>query len=311
MYFPDHEATALGCVEQFQYCFPPSDLPYPCTDWGPRNEQFSAMATFLSLYVPGFTDDPIAALEHGDDQFAWSLNEMYTFFKITTDKFAIYDYLASRIHYHKGIPLIRQKDIIVENRVLDHYEEQWMIEVETWFMKAYLTGILSIQDAALFSILDLDSRFSLEYGQKWKLCSRILFHNNNFTNINWIGFWVTTASLTFLCLVGHQVARFHNVLKFMSRWLAFGFTRLFLNKVAGSIRTVRRPIAWFGRPAEVMYVFELLQLVSRKRPWYENRSSGGASASAQTNDSERPSTRHEAGDDAGHPDEYYSIDDPI
>jgi hypothetical protein len=97
----------------------------------------------------------------------------------------------------------------------------------------------------------------------------------------------------------------------MSCRLAFGFTGLFLNKFAGSIHTVRRSIAWFGRPAEVLYVFELLQLVSRKRPWYENRSSDGASTSVQMNDSERSSTCHEAGDDASHPDEYYSIDDPI
>jgi hypothetical protein len=42
-FYPDHEATALGCVEQFQHCFPPSPLSNPCTEWGTCNASFSAM----------------------------------------------------------------------------------------------------------------------------------------------------------------------------------------------------------------------------------------------------------------------------
>jgi len=31
-YCLDYETTALGCVEQFQYCFPSSLLLIPCAD---------------------------------------------------------------------------------------------------------------------------------------------------------------------------------------------------------------------------------------------------------------------------------------
>ena len=70
-FYPDHEATALGCVEQFQYCFPPSPLSNPCTDWGAHNESFSAMYDYLAAQFPGgFTGDISPAFEHWNGQFA-------------------------------------------------------------------------------------------------------------------------------------------------------------------------------------------------------------------------------------------------
>jgi hypothetical protein len=64
-FYPDHKATTLSCVEQFQYCFPPSPLSNPCTDWGAHNKSFSAMYDYLTAQFPGgFTGDISPAFEH-------------------------------------------------------------------------------------------------------------------------------------------------------------------------------------------------------------------------------------------------------
>jgi hypothetical protein len=68
-YVADYEATALGCIEQFKYCFPPSPLSIPCTDWGARDHQFSAMLNYLIFHYTGQYDgDTHSLLEHTTDQ---------------------------------------------------------------------------------------------------------------------------------------------------------------------------------------------------------------------------------------------------
>ena len=54
-------------------------------------------------------------------------------------------------------------------------------------MKDLLGGILVVQDGALYTLLDLDPGFSEAYFREWKLYGRILFHNPDCTNINWLG----------------------------------------------------------------------------------------------------------------------------
>jgi hypothetical protein len=51
--YPDHEATALGCVEQVQYCLPQYSLSNHCTDWSTCNKAFSAMYDYLAAQFPG------------------------------------------------------------------------------------------------------------------------------------------------------------------------------------------------------------------------------------------------------------------
>jgi hypothetical protein len=190
----DYEATGLGCVEQFQYCFTQSQLPIYSTEWGASNDQYSQMVTYLwTRYIQANKYDGRlnVLMEHSNDQYILSINEMANLFKYFDSRFGVYEYLSMRIENHKMVPLRRRKSLNKEIQWLDSDTEEWIIEVETWFMKAYLSGILTVQDGAMFAKPNLTIGLSPEYIRKWKLCGRVLFHNQDFTNINWIGLWIT------------------------------------------------------------------------------------------------------------------------
>lgn len=177
-FYPDHEATALGCVEQFQYCLPQSPLSNHCTDWGTCNKAFSAMYDYLAAQFPGwFNGDITPAFEHWNGQFAWSLKEMLVLYKSVCSAFEVQRYLVDRKVYFNMVPLIKWGTSMTDYRWFEVDREPWVAEVETWFMKSFLNGILMIQDGSLFAIKDLDPAFSPEYIREWKLCGRILLHN--------------------------------------------------------------------------------------------------------------------------------------
>jgi hypothetical protein len=272
----DYEATGMGCVEQFQYCFPPSQLPIYCTDWGAGNDQHFQMLTYLwTQYTQANEyEGPLhSLLEHSNDQHLLSINEMVNLFKNFQSRFGIYEYLSMRIDLHKMVPLTRRKGLTLNYnlRSLDSVNEQWIIEVETWFMKAYLSGILTIQDGALFALSDIDSGFSPEYIREWQLCGRILFHNQDFTNINWIGFWITNVSLLLAILIGNQVETIHGGLKYSAEKIRL------VKKLAGYFRHPRRP----ARRTRQIWNSDLIsRSLGRVRPWPGSRAQQNVASNA-------------------------------
>jgi hypothetical protein len=335
-FYADAEATALGCVEQFQYCFPPSGFPRPCTEWGARNAQFGGMLTYLAMQYTGpYKDSVFAALEDWNDQFSWSISEMLALFKLVPEKASVYNYLTMRIDFHKMVPLIQRKTLMEENRWIDDAREQWVLEVETWFMKAWLSGLLSIQDGALYTISDFDAGFSDSYLREWKLCGRILFHDKDFTNVNWIGLWATMASLMLLCLTGNQINAIHDALKSASKALEEWRRRMRIlslwGKLSGWMRKERRSPSnaiWFiSQPGTVWNISSIFQSFSRRRPWYGTESGSGSSDNngrsdlnvatlnaAEMDDLELPATTAPGRDGHGPcetGDEFWDNDDPI
>lgn len=311
-YIADFEATALGCSEQLQYCFPLPSSPMHCTDWGARSQQHSQMTTYLATHYPladHYDGDIWSLLEHSNDQYILSLNEMLNTFKIFQSRFGVYDYISSRIDYHNMVPLTRRKSIAENSRWIENDPEQWITEVETWFMKAYLSGILGIQDGALYALLDPSSGFSSAYVREWKLCGRILFHNGAFTNINWIGIWVTVACLIFVILVGSQVQRIHDVVKRCGELiprLTKGGTS-FLSILPRYFRQVRRPVTGAGRVWNATLLFHSL---SRARPWHGGSSGPNATSNnTEMEDLEVPPAV-QRGDDPTM-EEYVDVDNPI
>ncbi|KIN07072.1 hypothetical protein OIDMADRAFT_139742 [Oidiodendron maius Zn] len=215
-FIPDHEATALGCVEQFQYCLPESPLSKSCTDWGACEEPFWVMFHHLATQFPGGFNGNISAsvFEQWNGQVAWSLKEMQASFRAAFHIFGVHRYLRQRISVHQMIPLTEwgRGPLFQDNIGFDVDREPWVVEVETWFMKAFLNGILAVQDGLLFPLVNLEPHgFSSEYMRDWKSCGRILLRNGNFTNINWIGLWVTVVSFTLICLIGNQIDTIHGV----------------------------------------------------------------------------------------------------
>jgi hypothetical protein len=88
-------------------------------------------------------------------------------------------------------------------------DEQWTLEVETWFMKAIVDSILRVRLYAKYDTTDLNSSLALMYRKfygdrildEWPTCGRVLFQNSNYTNINWYGFCAVLGALFLICIL--------------------------------------------------------------------------------------------------------------
>jgi hypothetical protein len=189
VFYPDHEATALGCLEQYQYCVPSASF---CTPWGPLSAHSGAIANHPSI-------------EHD----LASLAEIYVLFRLLPSAFSIFDYLAMRTEWHGMTPLARSGLRIDMSNFFINPEEQWVTEVDLWFMKSILDAILFVQYGAQFHIKDITPEFPMWLKKEISLCARILFRDGDHTNINWIGFWATTGSTILICLVSYMVESIH------------------------------------------------------------------------------------------------------
>lgn len=226
------------------------------------------MYDYLAAQFPGgFNGDVSPTFEHWNGQYAWSLKEMLVLYKSVCSAFAVQRYLRDRTVLLRMVPLIKWGTSMTDYRWFEVDREPWVAEVETWFMKSFLSGILSIQDGSLFTIEDLDSALSPEYIREWKLCGRVLLHDGDFTNVNWIGLWVTAATLTLICLVGNQVHTIHSCLKSLSKRVKVGISWL---------RSLRMPATWFSNSVTSFIIFGLSQSLSRRRPWYDSGSGSGS-----------------------------------
>jgi hypothetical protein len=165
--------------------------------------------------------------------------------------------------------------------------------------------------------------FSDKYLREWLLCGRILFHNQDFTNLNWIGFWVSTACLTLLCLTGYYIGAIYDVLEGASKVLEKWKMRRRIFSFLGEPSKWRKNAEWFiGLPATVWNIAFLFQSFSRRGPWYGGSGSGSggdgpnvaALDSAEMDDLEPPPSMALGGDGHGFDDtedEFWYTDDPI
>jgi hypothetical protein len=336
----DAEATALGCVEQFQYCFPPGPSQ-PCTNWGAHVSQVGVMLKLLEMQYTGpYGGDVYAMAEHWNDQPGLSFSEILASLGAVPGRFSVYDYLNLRIDMNQMVPLIQRKSVSTQLRWIDDASEQWVLEVETWFRKAWLSGLLSIQDGALYMLTGIGPGFSDKYLREWLLCGRVLFHDQDFTNLNWIGFWTSTACLTLLCLTGSCIDAIYDVLKGASQVLEKWKMRRRISSFLGELsrwRNHRIPannaggfISILGTVGDITFLF---QSFNRRRPWYGGGSGGDSGGSSSSSSSSRGSGPNVAASDGaemddleptppiapgrdGHgfgntEDEFWHIDDPI
>jgi hypothetical protein len=185
-YFANREATALACFETSQYCVAEHGF---CTPWGRDSMQANQMIQYHGLDLE-------------------SLGEQVAFFKLLPSYFSVFTYLTEQIEWHNMMPL--RKTGFSESRsfALDENEEPWALEVEVWFRKAILSAILLTRHGAHVHLQDYVELFRnsspsvREYIiNKYSLCGRILFRDGNYTNINWIGLWLTILTLGFICLL--------------------------------------------------------------------------------------------------------------
>jgi len=118
-------------------------------------------------------------------------------------------------------------------------DDQWATEVEMWLRKGIANAILHTQNGALFNHIDPEVGFNGNFYEKHSLCNRILFRDADYTNINWIGLWITTASLIFFCLASYFIE------------LIDKNTRKAWNLFVGGVKFLRRKLYLLGTTLKI------------------------------------------------------------
>jgi len=187
VYAPDYEATALGCVEQYRLCW--NDKTLTCTNWG-----ISAVVKveLVFLVYPNITTDMEIIVD---------LGFVYFFFTLMA---SVDRYLHSRTGTQMLIStLFRDGDVVLD---LKDYTEQWILEVQAWFITAFLNARYS-----LLQIVRRDGpkRTGNEPEHMLKLCHIVLFQNNDYINIDFVRLLVCTSVLLLICAVSsvHTLAK--------------------------------------------------------------------------------------------------------
>jgi hypothetical protein len=174
-YIPDHEATALGCVEQFRLCL--KDESFVCTGWRGR----LVVTDLLFLAYPNVTKDT---------ELLQDLLFVYIFF---TDLATVQQYLFLR----PGTQVLLSSFFRSGDQMpVFHQKEQWTLELEAWFVTAFLN--------ARYALLQIVRRNGSERAPNTpkpmlKLCKTILYQNNDYTNLDLIGLLVSLSALLLIC----------------------------------------------------------------------------------------------------------------
>lgn len=269
-YCPDHEATALGCVEQSQYCRTDSDF---CTSWG------SGMNEFLKMRN---------RLEKEKDET--SINDIWAF-STTRLSLSVYrhlvarqvSYLVKNNNYRLPLNTVRMRHW-GQASDLPIAEDQWITEVETWFRRAILDAILEAQtgprhrDLLVLFGPDL-MRFENETPEN-STCDRILFRNANHTNINWVELWLITSLLVLICIASFAIKWLDNITRAICKGLAH-FVKFLGKRLILAGKTLNIFIFDWRRRK----FFQVLDRVSQWRTWY--------SRTAQASELMTESSRHE------------------
>jgi len=91
-------------------------------------------------------------------------------------------------------------------------DDQWVTEVETWIRKGMVNAIVYTQNGARFHLAHSNYRLgrnedpaAIDFMRQHSLCDRILFRDANYTNINWIGFWITDFVFAIICIASFTI----------------------------------------------------------------------------------------------------------
>jgi hypothetical protein len=191
-YIPDREATGIGCGDQTQICIDfPSGLK--CYPW-----------------TKGLQDYPRTLF--------WDLRQFNDFDIVNGYMAVFWRNLESSSGEQSPQYFLRRRfllldPLLVKRFVLDPYraglvinidaERQWISELSALFNKAsYWQKITTL--AIVRNTLDHQNNTPFDLG-KLSLCDKILFLDADFTNINWIGMWITGGVLLLPCIISYGI----------------------------------------------------------------------------------------------------------
>jgi hypothetical protein len=182
-------------MDQFQLCFGPESKPW-CSGWNNGSE---VMSEIFNMWKQNSFDDPGGRLEG-------SFMDIFTFVPSTVETSKVHQSMAIRNKMQPQQVLLREGFKTFRQ---GYGDEQWTLEVETWFMKALVDSILRARLYAEYDSANFNSSLGLLfreiYGDRildeWSTCGRVLFQNSNYTNINWYGFCAVLGALFLICIL--------------------------------------------------------------------------------------------------------------
>jgi hypothetical protein len=187
-FLPDQEATALGCLENFQYCIAGSQF---CTSWGTLSERLGEVEEQLKK-----------------EQDTNSVEDLWIS-RMLTEELLVHEYFLQRapfMFHNKNVPFTLPNPLELKWKAYTFdmsFAMDWTGEVKEWLLRGIEKAMLQVQHGALIDIKR--KYFRAPYYQETfigheTLCDRVLFADINYTNVHFVGFITSTASLAILCI---------------------------------------------------------------------------------------------------------------
>ena len=301
IYCPDHEMTAIGCAEQFQTCWTPSNGPRKCTPWEPTYA-YRSSSTLADLYN--------AIHASGDRE---SAHELLRVFARLRDWSGVRSYLD---HVRGPKALLASTIRMLENAGFSPSPDHWVSELTAWMEIGLLTTRFMFLGMLEGDQLASDDVFAPVMRRN---CERVLFRDPSYTNFYCIPLVSTATLLALLSALSYSIVL--NPLRAtalaltgLSRILKTYLTQLWqgISRVCGSMPTKLeqsltafaagcrhttvttrswltlglnelRARVWLRFPSLSMAVTEVM---SRRRAWrrWRSRSGRGSSVGVQLGD---------------------------
>jgi len=168
---------ALGCFEQYQLCFDER-----CTRW---SNAIDATSQMFQLLQSNYDNDVTS--------------EVLEVQNLLIDIFTV----RNIMHYRFNSPIMLRsiwKDL--DDLYYEYTINEWHWEVQLWFEMAFLTAKFSLLDRgqAPHKYCSWCNQFSSSTDTDW-ICDKLLFLDDDSTNVNFIGLMATLSGLLGLCLI--------------------------------------------------------------------------------------------------------------
>lgn len=218
-YYPDHEATAMGCAEQYQICF--GDHPDLCTAWQAIDVGYWDMiALYASLYAVGDVD---------------SANDVFPVIAKLIRTVSVHRYLLARRGTKALLASLWRQSEVITN--IDR-KEQWVHELKAWFETSILMarfGFLEmVKRTTTPSQDEVDASKSFLFING--ICGRVLFRSGNYSNFYFVWLIVAISAQVLLSVLSY--AETYTALNYAAigmKTLSFGIFTL-AKKAVGSFR---------------------------------------------------------------------------
>ena len=183
-FLSDQEATALGCVEQFQHFYTKKDGSVWLSPWDTRLRQY------LSVVWKALIEEDFDSMVDGT-----------LIMRVLPQVVSVQKYLRRLSKTPAFLESKYRPDGIVPGKF--DTKVQWIDDVEAWFIKAFYFGLREVQ---MVAVNDFDPSANLTHKDPYKsVCDRILIQDGNYTNIEWVPLLSVFGVSIFTCIMSLDI----------------------------------------------------------------------------------------------------------